>query len=48
MARSCGADPEAMAVRDGEDLEAYLVAADHGRDARLGRRLVEEEVIEDA
>ncbi len=45
MARSCGADPEAMTGRDGEDLEAYLEACDLGRDPRLGRRTIPEAVI---
>jgi hypothetical protein len=46
MARSTGADPEAMTGRDGEDLEAYLTAADAGRHAAFGRRVIAEEVLD--
>lgn len=47
MARSCGADPEAMTAGDGADLEAYLEATDVGRDPRLGRRMTGERILEE-
>lgn len=47
MARSCGADPGAMTGLEALDLEAYLEAADLGRDPRLGRRGVPEPILEE-
>ena len=40
MARSVGADPEGMTVRDFADLLAVLAIQDAGRAQPLGRRVV--------